>query len=778
MVFAVPARRGVFSFRQPDGTTVRVSLTGDESGHYYLAGDGTPMTVGSDGFLRSALAPGQSTADFKKSFAARRSAGRRIHPAVKAAQQRRAQAAKASRADGSLPQQGMGLFTSNYPRTGKIRSLVFLVQYKDVKFKTPNAGAYFSHLFNQEGFSENGGTGSVRDYFLDQSNGLFDITYDVFGPMTLKNNRSYYGENYPDEDGDDRAPEEMAEEAVEFYKSQIDYSRYDYDGDGCIDNIFIVYAGEGEASYGPAESVWPHSWEVPDGKIYNGKQLYGYCCTNEVDYDGSSAPIGTFVHEFSHVMGLPDLYNTDDSDVDYTPGSWSVLDYGPYNNNGRTPAGYGAFERNAMGWLTPRLLDGPESVSLGDMQSANDCCLLQTPVETEFFLLENRQQTGWDKYLPGHGLLVWHIDFNQKVWDSNSVNNVESHQYAEIIEAGARCNNMRDDIMAEYPFPGTTGNTSLKFNTKPAMKTWAGADLGMPITKIKETAGVITFDIAKDISSVKPKAYDAVAASPAAVTFRWDAVEGAVRYILTAGTGTTSTPLDPVTNAFGKPMDGWSCPTDRYTSTGFIGNASPSLKFGKTGDKLETPVYDSPIAALSFWTRGAQCNAANTVAVSGRDTAGNWKEIASYKPSTYNSKGAVVSFDIPDGIYALQMVYNKAGSGNVAVDDMTITFSGAGLDKFADLDGLDVGNVTEYTAAVPADAANVVYYIRAVNADGDSSLESNRAEITFSSGIDGIIATPDAPAVYYNLQGLPVANPIPGQMYIRRQGTTITKVIL
>ena len=163
----------------------------------------------------------------------------------------------------------------------------------------------------------------------------------------------------------------MVMEAAEALKDKVDFSQYDFDNDGCIDNIFVVYAGEGEASGGPAESVWPHSWVVTGTHIYNGKRLYGYCCTNEWNTNGKPAPIGTFVHEFSHVMGLPDLYNTEDSGVSYTPGEWSVLDYGPYNNEGNTPPSFGAFERNAMGWLVPRTIRVSGDYRLEDIQKSS-----------------------------------------------------------------------------------------------------------------------------------------------------------------------------------------------------------------------------------------------------------------------------------------------------------------------------------------------------------------------------------------------------------------------
>lgn len=160
-----------------------------------------------------------------------------------------------------------------------------LVEYSDVKFKIDDPSDYFTRLFNENGFSDYGGTGSVRDYFTDQSNGKFDIHYDVFGPVTLAGKRSYYGSN--NSFGDDSNPEGMVREAAELLKNEIDFSQYDYDNDGRIDNIFIVYAGEGEADGGPAESVWPHAFEITNGKTYNGKS----CTDTAASTNGSTTPV-------------------------------------------------------------------------------------------------------------------------------------------------------------------------------------------------------------------------------------------------------------------------------------------------------------------------------------------------------------------------------------------------------------------------------------------------------------------------------------------------------
>lgn len=510
---AVPAKRGYRTYTQPDGSTVSLQLSGDEFSHYYLTTDGVPVLQDADGqFCYATTQNGIASASaYKAENPAQRSNAAKTFAAsvsitdFDAAMQSRlserlsakAKAREANAANvatrASLPQSGLGLYTCNYPRKGKIRSLVFLVEYTDVKFTVSNPKDFYTRMLNSKGFSDYNGTGSARDYFLDQSQSQFDPTFDVYGPVTLANNRSYYGKN--DKNGEDQHPEEMALEAAAAFKNQIDYSQYDYDGDGCIDNVYVIYAGVGEASSDVTTSVWPHSWEVEDGPVYNGKQLCTYTCSNEWEGDKPDG-IGTFVHEFSHVLGLPDLYHTTSNSAYYTPCEWSVMDYGPYNNDGRTPPNYGSFERNALQWMEPILLNFPINVTFEAIDKSNQAFLIQTEKTNEFFLLENRQQNGWDKYLPHHGMLIWHIDFNQTKWDNNVVNNTKSHQYVDIVEANNKTDGSVLSNLKGYPFPGTSQKTSFTSTTTPALKSWAGKAIDMPITEIAESNGIIAFKAA------------------------------------------------------------------------------------------------------------------------------------------------------------------------------------------------------------------------------------------------------------------------------------------
>lgn len=514
---AVPAMPGLITMTQADGTEIEVQLVGDEYSHYYLSEDGYLLaSEGGDFFYADVDASGMVvTSGFRATPAAMRPAevSRWLAAVDRARQLERLstmrEAALSSRVLKS-PARGVtdaaasttssskalpGLFPgADFPAFGEQKALVILVNYSDVKMSTEDAHGYFSDLLNEPGFSRYGGTGSARDYFLECSGGRFSPEFDVYGPVELPHERAYYGGNNP-LTGDDKNAHQMIIDACDILDGDVDFAQYDRNGDGYIDNVFVFYAGRGEASGGGDDTVWPHAWEIENGgagtNVYDGVVLNRYACSNEL-VGARPDGVGTFVHEFSHVMGLPDLYTTNKGSA-FTPGSWSVLDYGPYNNDGHTPPLYSAFERCALGWMTPRDISGPLSAELEEI-STNTAGIIRTSSENEYFLLENRQQNGWDTYIPGHGMLIWHIHYVPSLWTNNAVNNTISHQYVDLEEA--------DGILSASTrhgdaFPGTSGVTSFTNETTPSMRTWNGEKLDLPITDIAESQqGIITFNVA------------------------------------------------------------------------------------------------------------------------------------------------------------------------------------------------------------------------------------------------------------------------------------------
>ena len=343
---------------------------------------------------------------------------------------------------------------STFPTQGDVRSLVILVQYTDVQFVTPNPQEAFYAMLNEEGYSANGGTGSARDYFMQNSYNRFRPTFDVYGPITLPHERAYYGGG----NGQPTRNTQMIIDACDALENDIDWTLYDVNQDGTIDNIFVYYAGHNEAEGGPVESVWPHRgyvyteqdgttiryyYEV-DSKRY---WLWDYACTSELTGESGKymCGIGTFCHEFGHVLGLDDLYNTNNSET-YTVGTWDIMCSGNYNNEGRTPPSYSAFERFILGWLTPEQLTREQDCLLEPITTAPKAYLMAAtehnmsaldPNPKEYWLLENRQRVGWDApegCLPGTGLLISHITWNKGKWNNNTPNNSRPMLY-DICEA-------------------------------------------------------------------------------------------------------------------------------------------------------------------------------------------------------------------------------------------------------------------------------------------------------------------------------------------------------
>lgn len=396
---------------------------------------------------------------------------------------------------------GFGRYPAPMPIEGSPKTLVVLVEYSDLGFSMDDPVQFYNRFFNENGFSDYGATGSVRDWFASNSDDRFSPDFTVCGPVKLDNPRSYYGGN--DSGGRDRHPAMMVIEACAKLDREMDFSVYDQNGDGVIDNVFICYPGLSEEDGGPAESVWPHSGAITElypqeRHVFDSVLLDQYCCTAEMSgkYD-RPAGIGVYVHEFSHLMGLPDLYQTS-AVYAFTPGEWSVLDRGPECNEGRTPSGYSSFELFALGWIDVEVISASGRYELPPLHSERKAYAIATDNPNELFFLENRQREGYDRYLPYHGMVVWHVDYNAQAWIANIVNNDGDHQRVDLIEAdGLQTDNTRNGDT----FPGRKKVRELGFHTVPSIRTWSGKKTGVEIYDIEEEAGLISFIVEYECSS-------------------------------------------------------------------------------------------------------------------------------------------------------------------------------------------------------------------------------------------------------------------------------------
>lgn len=534
VMMAVPARRKPFVITQPDGSTMTVLLVGDENAHYLSTLDGTPLVKASNGFYREAtLFESQN---------------------IKARWSKRAAQRNATRARRTAARRAAGSYT------GEKRGLVILVNFTDTKMKSTSTRQAFDDLFNKKGYSEFNHIGSVRDYFLEQSYGKLTIDFDVVGPYTLSHNMKYYGENDEDYDSDLR-PATMVIEALRLADGDVDYKNYDWDGNGEVDQVYVIYAGYAESSGAPSNTIWPHEWDLESAAYYgdgtgpltlDGVKLNTYACSSElVGTTGSTLEtIGTAVHEFSHCLGLPDLYDTEEQ-ANFGMDSWSVMCSGTYNGPeewGEVPAGYTSYERMFAGWLTPTVLDSPAQITaLQSIATHPEAYIIYNEKnKNEYYLLENRQLERFDSYLYGHGMLVLHVDYDKTAWEENTVNNEANHQRCTIIPADNQFMSgnyqgqkyaTADDLEGD-PYPGTKKNTALTDTSRPAATLYnANSDgrkyMGKPIENIVESnAGVISFTFmgGMQIDIPEPKPETAITAN--GFTANWSAVEGATSYTI------------------------------------------------------------------------------------------------------------------------------------------------------------------------------------------------------------------------------------------------------
>ena len=515
-LFAVPAKPVLVRVAQPDGTVVTVKTVGDEFYHYKSTSDGIPVVRGEDGFYRYAelSATGLVVAG---NVIARDSSMRSVSDkAYLTSLSEKKISQKLFSRRNLRKQQLQNNITRRVTQAtagDDVHGLVLLVQFSDKKFSSVGTQQAFDEMMNKEGYDYMGAIGSARDYFISQSGGLFQPTFDVVGPITLDNTMAYYGAN--DYSGQDVRPDEMVIDACKKAESMVDFTIYDRDNDGFVDLVYVIYAGYGESSDidGSLEdAIWPHAWYIYQGAqkrvSVDGKYLDAYACSAELLGNSGTTRdgIGTFCHEYSHTLGLPDFYDTSGVTSNYGMGTWSLMDYGCYNGPDSDGDGYS---------------DGSVPVNKAYKIVSSD--------KDQYFTLENRQQTGWDRYMASAGLMIVKVDYDQSVWDYNTVNNESSRQRMTIMPADNKYSEYNEDGDL-YPY---NGNTSFTDDSRPAAKTNTGLKLGKPVTNIEQDNGVITFDFMGGTPAVvAPVADVATHVTTTGFTANWSSVENAVSYTL------------------------------------------------------------------------------------------------------------------------------------------------------------------------------------------------------------------------------------------------------
>lgn len=499
---ARPARHGLHIFTQPDGTTFEGRCYGDEFFKVKTTSDGHGIIRQEDGwwcYVRYSADGTRESTGYRVGSAAPQSV---LHESCKAVHSGRRYRVR--------PQ---SYAVTRAAETNVRHALIILASYSDVDFKYTKAD--FVNLLTQEGYAVNGATGCAKEYFDTQFNGTVDFIFDVTDIVKLDNMREYYGAN--DRAGNDKRPAEMVRDACLKIdqNTDINFADYDDNGDFIVDNVFVFYAGGDESEQGSKEEyIWSHAWSLSDAGLslkLDGVTIDSYACTSELRKNRSRyvmCGIGTFCHEYSHTLGLPDLYDTDYDDAGgWAAGLWlstSLMDGGNDNNSGNTPPYYNAIEREFLGLTTPGIIRRNGRYTLKPIGTSGECYKIATDDEDEYFLLECRFNDGWDKHIGGSGMLVYHIDrSDEDVWDIyNTVNAVASHQCADLLEADARVDyfNSEDDYYnlissikgVFFPY----GSDSITQNGQPSLKLWNGKSTGITITHIEHNAdGSITFSV-------------------------------------------------------------------------------------------------------------------------------------------------------------------------------------------------------------------------------------------------------------------------------------------
>lgn len=498
---AIPAKKLQKVITLTNGTQVSVELRGDEYLSWWEGTDGTAYRATADDTVFEAF----DLEAQKPAAAARR---------ARAEQGRVARLARVKNSLKGADDKMRGLGGDHITYKGVKKGLVVLVDFKNKKFADGHDLEYYKNVINGKDFSdeEEGYVGSVRDYFLAQSNGQFELDFDVVGPVTMSKNYGYYGNDGAYQK--DEKVYEMIKEACDGIQDQVNLKDYDWDGDGEADQVFFLYAGLGQASGGSHSTIWPHESELrywPCGVLsYSTGKINTYACANELqpETQGSSryisAGIGTICHEFSHCLGFADMYDTTGGGG-YGMSVFDVMDQGSYNGNGFVPCNYTAFERIYAGWVEPIELIDPATVK--DMKSVSDYgrpfIMYNYKNTNEYFLLENRQNTGWDKGLYGsNGLLIVHVNYVPSRWANNSVNSSsEKMQCCTVVNADGSRDNTQYSLQGDlYPYEvkGVTMNDEFTDESEPAAKLYTKNSgnsyaLGIPITNIKRSKGSVSF---------------------------------------------------------------------------------------------------------------------------------------------------------------------------------------------------------------------------------------------------------------------------------------------
>ena len=534
MALAIPAKRNWITVTQSDGTTLKVCLTGDEHMHFYVTSDNVPLYKDAENrFCYLKIEDGKLVSSNILAHEAERRTAKES-TAITDITNISAYAEKKLTTRNANTMKEIKRLPGKDDKSvfqGKKKAPVILAYFSDKSFSKDDESikAFYNDVLNKEGFSQYGAAGSVHDYFSVMSRGAFDLSFDVIGPVKVSKSATYYGGPSAIMGGTDHIGEFITE-AIKNADAQydIDWTKYDWDGDGEVEQVFVLYAGYGQATGGPTGTIWPNAWTLDEalqnsdgngGFSIDGVFINQYACSNELYLDSGTVPmgLGVFCHEFSHCMGLPDMYDTNYGSTP-TMGDWDLLAGGSYNGPhgiGWCPAGWTSYERAYAGWLELTELKAGDIIKgMTSLEEADGKAyvIYNDNHKDEYYLLENHKGMGWDKYTPENGLLIIHVDYDKDLFDNNIVNSKGEFTPAEGYDRYftndhprmapfSRVRSIQNDTyFYTYPMDAPRGVVdSLTDTSKPAAELYnALADgsklMGKPVYNIeKDDDGNISF---------------------------------------------------------------------------------------------------------------------------------------------------------------------------------------------------------------------------------------------------------------------------------------------
>jgi len=724
-LYAVPAKPGMSKITQPDGYQLATLQRGDETFHYRTTTDQYVLLQDVQGYF--VYAQQGNNGELVASEI-------RAHNMNERSEQEIAflQTIKPNLPFGTVIRQSVKLKLLNKKAQSSRRKvegekskinphyLVILVEFSDNSFAASDDNARFTAQLNGDNYTTDGATGSAKKYFTDNSMGSFSPTFDVYGPVKLDNPMAYYGGN--DASGNDMYPDKMVSEACQKLDGSIDFSNYDANNDGSVDNVFVIYAGYGEASGGTKNTIWPHAGGVYDNVLLDGVLLDGYGCTCELQESGIIDGIGTMCHEFTHVIGLPDFYDTDyaTNGEAYGTQSWDLMGGGNYNNYSMTPPYYTAIERQMMGWGTPTMLTSG-NYALAPV-STNQFFRIDTPTPNEYYLFENRQQSGWDYFISGHGMLVYHVDKTsvyQSYWDDNKINAYSAHPCMEIVPAGGT---FAIGSESSQPFPGTSSNDRITDFTTINLKSWSGASLGKGLVNIIEAGDQVSFLMLNTADLLLVEAVDATNINTTSFTANWTATNSnntKLNVYQKTSVGNSSQDFSTI------PSSPWESVNVKTSSSTFSTN---SARFYIDAAYLISEQYPDAISNISFsiktYAAGDGCT--STLNILASTDKSSWELL---KTCTSSSDAAIVTVpvDLTKNYRYFKFVFNKTDL-DICVDDINITYGGV---KTYTLQNTNVTAATTYNVTGLNIGQKYFFTLNAANTN--ETAVSNEIQVQLSS---------------------------------------------